>query len=226
MALVVYDYGLRVQTPWYDIFPPRDVNRVTGTPATLALNRHDQIRPPPLSLSTKEDCGNSNHRGDKGVAAYQDVVQERVQQRLSAADIMSASPLTLLETASLSEAWWLFRQRGVRHIPVLNIRNKLCGLLSERDLLRGTSTLTSDAYTRASLVSGLPNKSTVVSELMSRQVITAALTTSLRDIAVAMGEYKIGAVPVLDANELLVGIVTRSDVIKVIVQNVMLDLWG
>lgn len=220
MALVVYDYGLRVQTPWYSIFPPRDVDKTAAMASTLAISEHDQVKEShfqlPVSDGHRDD---TEHRAEKAVSVYQDVGQQESQQpRLAAQDIMTVPPTTLPESASLQQAWFIFLRQKIRHIPVINDKGRLCGLLSERDLLRGTSVFE---------IGDTPVSDTaVVSDLMSRQVITVSPLTAIRDIAIAMGAYRIGALPVLDHDEALVGIVTRSDIIRVIVQQASLDLWG
>ena len=220
MALVVYDYGLRVQTPWYSIFPPRDVDKAAAVASTLAISERDQVKESQFHLPVKGGHrDDTEHRADKAVSVYQDVEQqEQPQPRLAAQDVMTTALITLPEAASLQQAWFVFRHQKIRHIPALNDQGRLCGLLSERDLLRGTSVFE---------IGDTPVSDTaVVSDLMSRQVITVSPLTAVRDIAIAMGAYRIGALPVLDDDEALVGIVTRSDIIRVIVQQASLDLWG
>jgi acetoin utilization protein AcuB len=56
-------------------------------------------------------------------------------------------------------------------------------------------------------------------------VLTAHPDTSIRDIARVFFEERIGAVPIVDRGETLVGIVTRSDILRTILNSAPLELW-
>jgi acetoin utilization protein AcuB len=130
---------------------------------------------------------------------------------------MQAPVLTLPESATLQRAWELFNQKGFRHIPVLNKAQQLCGLVSERDLLRATSTMVLDHPL---------DEQRVVAEVMTRRVLTVGPMTEVRELAAAMTGHKVGAMPVLDSEETLVGIVTLVDILQVIMNRAPIDLWS
>ena len=50
-------------------------------------------------------------------------------------------------------------------------------------------------------------------EIMSSPVVTASPSTSLKDVARLMLQHDIGAIPILDEQERLVGIVTEDDIL-------------
>ena len=50
-----------------------------------------------------------------------------------------------------------------------------------------------------------------IKEIMTKEVITVSPDTKVREVAVILGEKKIGAVPVLDDSGAVVGIITESD---------------
>jgi acetoin utilization protein AcuB len=59
---------------------------------------------------------------------------------------------------------------------------------------------------------------------MTSQVLTAHPDTSIRDIARVFFEERIGAVPIVDRGETLVGIVTRSNILRTILNSAPLEL--
>ena len=54
---------------------------------------------------------------------------------MTAGDVMTADPETVTPEATVSDAWELMRERGVRHVPVVK-DGALVGMLSDRDLIR------------------------------------------------------------------------------------------
>ena len=56
-------------------------------------------------------------------------------------------------------------------------------------------------------------------------VITATPDTRIREIARLLIERRIGAMPIMDKYDNLVGIITRSDVLRAVVNHAPLELW-
>jgi len=54
----------------------------------------------------------------------------------TAADVMSPSPLTLSERASISEAAALMAFEGVHRVPVLSVAGRVIGVVTPLDVLR------------------------------------------------------------------------------------------
>jgi CBS domain-containing protein len=87
----------------------------------------------------------------------------------------------------------------VRHIPVVGARNRLVGILSNRDLLRSI---------------GGP-RGRAIGDIMTRRVHTVRASDPARRAVDLLLEHKIGCVPVLGDDEQLVGIVTETDFLRI-----------
>jgi CBS domain-containing protein len=90
---------------------------------------------------------------------------------------------------------------GIRHIPVVDDRNHLVGILSDRDILR-------ELHRRGS-------KKLSVREIMTKRVHTIREGAPAYEAARIMLEFKISAVPVLGRDQQLVGVVTETDFLRV-----------
>ena len=123
--------------------------------------------------------------------------------------IMSAPVMTLHPRATLAEARALFRERRFRHVPILSPENRLVGIISDRDLLR-----------HAEAESDGP-----ITPMISERVFAAAPGTEIREIARSMFEHHIGAMPVIDPEGHLEGIITRSDILRTLIHRAPLELW-
>src|SRR5215469_1161031 len=111
----------------------------------------------------------------------------------------------------------------VSALPVIDIYAKLVGIVSEGDLIRrveiGTERRRSGGETLMS--SDSPAKDFVkshakrVSDVMTREVITAQPETPLREIANLMEKHSIKRVPIVQ-DKLVVGIVSRVNLLQVL----------
>lgn len=99
----------------------------------------------------------------------------------------------------------LMERYRISHLPVTH-ESKLVGVLSARDMMDG---LGSSRFER------IPARRIYVSALMSEPPVTAKPDVSVAEAVRTMIDMGIGSLPVLDAGK-LVGIVTESDIIKLL----------
>ena len=127
---------------------------------------------------------------------------------------MTRNPVTILDTASIDDGLHLMRERKVRRLPVLDASGKMVGIVSDKDLLHAApSPATSlSVYELHYLLAKL-----TVRQVMSSPVITIGADTPLEEAARVMADNKIGGLPVVE-NGRLVGIVTETDVFKILVE--------
>ncbi|MDD5763193.1 MAG: CBS and ACT domain-containing protein [bacterium] len=126
---------------------------------------------------------------------------------------MKKNIVTVTPSASLSEAHGLMREHTVRQIPVVSEEGVLRGIVSDRDIRA--------AVLPAGLVPGFTAeaaekfmKDTPVERVMTRKVVTATLTDTLEDAIVLLHDFRMNALPVVDAAGKVVGIITRTDVLE------------
>ena len=112
---------------------------------------------------------------------------------------------TIRGDAPIAAAAELIRARHARHLPVVDPRGRLIGIVTDRDLRHMVfdPTLRRDA--------GWPTmlNRTPVAEIMTRAVVTVPANTDLDTAARLMHERRIGALPVVEGDR-LVGILTED----------------
>lgn len=119
------------------------------------------------------------------------------------AALMTPDPDSLDPEARIESAWKLMHDKRVRHVPVCK-GGKLVGLVTQKDLL---------VNSRNNALLTLP-----VAEVMVFNVHTVHIDDDARSAAQQMIDRKISCLPVVDDDENLVGIVTDTDFLKMVVE--------
>ncbi|MCX7891156.1 MAG: CBS domain-containing protein [Burkholderiales bacterium] len=115
-------------------------------------------------------------------------------------DYMSASVITIAPDTEFHLALDLMRQRNIHHLPVVR-EGRIEGIVGERDLL-----VAGAHFGRANVP---------VSDIMKSPVICISDRASLAGAARMLLEKRIGGLPVVNARKELVGIITETDIFKV-----------
>ena len=126
---------------------------------------------------------------------------------------MTAEPVTIEPKLTLPEAQKLMKDRRIRRLPVL-YRGRLVGIVTQGDI-RGAEP--SEASTLSIFESHYLLAKLTVEKIMTWEPITISPDATVRQAAQLMLEHKIGGLPVVD-NDQLLGIITESDIFRVLVQ--------
>ncbi len=121
-------------------------------------------------------------------------------------DIMTRPALTVTSDTTLEDAYRTMRQKGIRHLPVLD-GDLLVGVITDRDLRLATSALAPSPFPPGS----------AVSTVMSRGLLTASPEDPVEDAARTMREHKIGCLPIVDDGR-LEGIITGLDLLDALMR--------
>ena len=130
---------------------------------------------------------------------------------------MTRNPVTATPDMSIPEASALMKQEKVHRLPVLDKEKRLVGIITEKDILYATPSPASSLsiHEMAYLLSKL-----TVKKLMSKNVVTINKDTTVEEAARMMVDQDLSSLPVLEGDK-LIGIVTKSDMFKI-----LLELFG
>ena len=127
---------------------------------------------------------------------------------------MTRDPVTVEADTPFLEARLILKDKKIRHLPVVD-RGKLIGVVTDRDLKEagpsGATTL--DVYELNYLLVKMK-----VRDLIKKDPITIKPTNSVEKAALLMHDHKIGCLPVVDDAGGLVGVITETDLLAVMVE--------
>ena len=110
---------------------------------------------------------------------------------------MIRNPVTLTPNKTIGDALEMMKKYRISGIPVVDDRNKLVGILTNRDLRFE------------------PNRKLKVKDLMTKEnLITAPLGTDLEKAEKILQKHKIEKLPVVDDNGIIKGLITYKDILK------------
>lgn len=125
---------------------------------------------------------------------------------------MTENPITLGVDASVVDAAEVMRKQNIRQFPVINEDGMLAGIVSDRDIRDAMPSkyLAGDAAESAG--SGLLGLR--ADDIMTMDPLSVLPTTPMDVVADMLARNKIGALPVVDDEDKLVGIISEVDVFR------------
>ena len=112
-----------------------------------------------------------------------------------AENTLIANPVTLPDTATIGDAMLIMKGNGIKGIPIVQ-GTKLVGILTHRD------------------VRSVVDKKMLVSEVMTKNVITAPAGTSIEKAEEILLSHKIEKLPIVNESGELVGLITYKDITR------------
>jgi len=132
-------------------------------------------------------------------------------------ELMTTKVFVVEQDDLIDRVFFLLHYEGIRHLPVVE-KGKVVGIVSDRDLYKA---LGPRSNSRAIAEATGPNTSELhvtpkkVRHIMRRGVISVNRDTSASEAAAIMADNKIGALPVVDKEDRLVGILSATDILRV-----------
>lgn len=117
---------------------------------------------------------------------------------LRVSDLMSTDLITADASETVKEAHADMQVGVIRHLPVLDERRRLVGMLSDRDVLRVVGA----------------KRNGKVADIMTREVVTIRPEAPAHEAARMMLDLKISSLPVVDDDGTLIGVVTQTDYLE------------
>jgi acetoin utilization protein AcuB len=128
-------------------------------------------------------------------------------------DCMSRKLVTIDHYASAAEANEAMQVNKIRRLPVLK-KDKLVGIITQRDILNARPSEIKQPLSVDALNRFLSN--ILVEIVMTKEPATIYQNDTIGHAAAVMLDEKIGGIPVIDTNQKLVGLITESDIFRLI----------
>ncbi|WP_018686827.1 CBS domain-containing protein [Actinokineospora enzanensis] len=132
--------------------------------------------------------------------------------------VMTPDPATATVDTGFADLVWLMSEREVSGLPVVDADRRVLGVVSEADLLAKESVLERPHAVPALLrrhTERVRARGTMAGELMTSPAVTVRADATLPEAARLMADHRVKRLPVVDGNGVLVGVVSRSNLLSV-----------
>lgn len=181
---------------------------VVREPRVLSVGRLHKATPLDFEDTESNPGPNTNLFRTKPASAYAES-QESGKSTFFVSDIMNSLVFSLESEDNIQKALKEMQKREIRHLPITNTKGKLIGFLSERDILEKRF---------------LYNDDTELSKIMTKHVLACKPSAEIRQVAKTLIKERIGCMPIVDEEYKLLGIVTRSDLLRLLVEHPDLNI--
>lgn len=132
-------------------------------------------------------------------------------------DIMTKDVMYATTNFTIAELYEFIKDKGVSQIPITAFGKKIIGIINKKIILTLIMNNIDD------IESILKRK---IEDVYLPEVLTADPESDVRHVVKVMLDLKIDAIPIVDENDILVGIVSKTDILKAVANLPKLQLWS
>ncbi|RXJ93786.1 CBS domain-containing protein [Malaciobacter molluscorum] len=171
-----------------------------------------------LDNEEKNKKQSNNQAQNEAVKAYEKMANlDTLEEVYQVQDLMTKNIIYIDSNATLNEAYELLKDKQVSHIPIVSFGKKIVGLIDKKLILN---------Y----LIEDLDNSKDILQRKLEDfylpEVITADPSADIRSVCKVMLDFKLGAIPIVNEEDIIVGIVSKTDIIKAVSHLPKLQLWS
>jgi CBS domain-containing membrane protein len=150
-------------------------------------------------------------------------------EKILVRDIMTANVKTVESTTSMRDASQILLDMRISGLPVVDQVGSLVGIVTEADFLSALGIpchhpahslwQTLDSMFKFHPAKNLTPK--IVADIMSINTVSVTKDRTLHDVIDTMKQHHVKRVVVVDENNLVEGIITRSNLVRVLLQKIL-----
>jgi CBS domain-containing protein len=170
--------------------------------------------------SARQEGGKPKY-SQQAINAYKKIANIHYEEEIHHVNqVMTRNVITAFETHTVSDVLDLMEENRIFQIPIFKEREHISlvsGMVSKEDILK--ELLANKNYVNDFLESE-------VGMVVDKKFIAADPISDIRRVAKVLYDYKMNAINVMDDNGILVGIASRSDLIRVISHEAHFQMWS
>lgn len=145
--------------------------------------------------------------------------QARCASAMCVRDAMTRNVLSLNKFDDIGNAVKLLAEKNISGLPVVDRENRVVGVISEADVVSMVGSRRAHTFKeilRSIVGHPLPERKIghLVGDIMTSPAITVTLDTEISEAVRLMDGRRIRRLPVVDRDQRLVGLISRSDIVK------------
>ncbi|HRM78061.1 MAG TPA: CBS domain-containing protein, partial [Aliarcobacter cryaerophilus] len=134
-----------------------------------------------------------------------------------ARDIMTHDVIYARNDLTIEDIYYLIKEKKVSQIPITGFGKKIIGIVNKKIIL-------------SLLMNHLDDTQAIlkrkIDDVYLPEVLTADPDSDVRDVVKVMLDLKLDAIPIVDDSDVLMGIISKTDILKAVANLPKLQLWS
>lgn len=148
---------------------------------------------------------------DNAIANYRQMLHLNERSEIvHTYQLMTHPVITIYSSETIGHTYQEMLKHRVNQFPVISPQLEIVGLINRLEVIDANYQKPQNAIT----------------DIMQTEVITIDPVSDVRRAAQAMYDYKLSALPVVNEQDHLVGIITKTDILKALIKDPPLSLWA
>ncbi len=150
---------------------------------------------------------------------YMQVTNLDIQHEIYHVDeIMSTRVVTIQDTATVYECYEIMKEHSVQQLPILaDSQLHLKGIVTIQDITK---------YIFNDMETAKHNIHKTIADISTKKIITTDPISDIRRVSKVMMDFNINAMPVVNNEDILVGMVSRADIVKAVATIPHMQIWA
>ena len=160
----------------------------------------------------------NKEKKDQFLNSYKKVANlDNLEPVYKARDIMTHDVIYARNDLTIEDIYYLIKEKKVSQVPVTGFGKKIIGIVNKKIIL----TLLMNHLDDTQAI--LKRK---IDDVYLPEVLTADPDSDVRDVVKVMLELKLDAIPIVDESDTLMGIISKTDILKAVANLPKLQLWS
>ena len=160
----------------------------------------------------------NQEKKDQFLNSYKKVATlDTLEPVYKARDIMTHDVIYARNDLTIEDIYYLIKDKKVSQIPITGFGKKIIGIVNKKIIL-------------SLLMNHLDDTQTIlkrkIDDVYLPEVLTADPDSDVRDVVKVMLDLKLDAIPIVDDSDVLMGIISKTDILKAVANLPKLQLWS
>lgn len=170
------------------------------------------------SKNKKDGAKKEYSSQNSAINAYKKMANIDTSERIyHVQDLMSTNCITIDKYATIKKTYKSLSEKNISQLLIISSWNKIIGLIDKRFIL-------DFIIEEPENIKNMLNRK--LDSIYLPDLITTDPITDIRRVAKVMVDFKLGAMPVVDENDTLLGIVSKTDILKAVAHLPHVQLWS
>lgn len=187
----------------------------TDSPDNIEMKPDDDTLFQEFLTSKKETDTPSN---EEAITAYKKVSNiDTSTQIFHVKDIMTRNCICIRKEKTVMDAYNSLKEHQISQLPIIDLEQKVISLIDKKFILN-------------LIIEDIENTELILNkkleDLYLNEIITSDPISDIRRVSKVMLDFKLSAIPIVTQEDILVGIVSKSDILEAVANIPKLQLWS